>query len=67
MERSRHAHPISIHTPFAGSDWAIGGFQHFVPTISIHTPFAGSDWTVPSSVLSVLFQSTLPLRGVTHD
>ena len=56
---------ISIHTPHAGSDtrsWRTD--TEFV--ISIHTPHTGSD---SASVLpdggAILFQSTLPMRGVT--
>ena len=56
---------ISIHTPLAGSD-DVSARLDSIEKISIHTPLAGSDcWTVPSSVDSVLFQSTLPLRGAT--
>ena len=36
-----------------------------VAAISIHTPLAGSDLCHLSEDLSLVFQSTLPLRGVT--
>ena len=57
---------ISIHTPLAGSDWPDSDKrkQH---SISIHTPLAGSDpSSQPANTYSGVFQSTLPLRGVTN-
>ena len=59
----RVAYPISIHTPLAGSDWS-DVCTKILP-ISIHTPLAGSDSPMPSLPQSMVFQSTLPLRGVT--
>ena len=57
---------ISIHTPLAGSDSNI-----HVPLpekkISIHTPLAGSDQVQQRLHNLILFQSTLPLRGVTRQ
>ena len=56
---------ISIHTPLAGSD-AMSWVTPWRDSISIHTPLAGSDHSsVTGSMLKNLFQSTLPLRGVT--
>ncbi len=57
---------ISIHTPRAGSDDDAAAMTAKATTISIHTPRAGSDLACSSGVLnSTLFQSTLPVRGVT--
>ena len=59
-------HGISIHTPLAGSDETRMGVQQS-RNISIHTPLAGSDRPYTSSPkYSLLFQSTLPLRGATR-
>ena len=56
---------ISIHTPLAGSD-NDGAPQNRADSISIHTPLAGSDTMVKSAIMiSMIFQSTLPSRGVT--
>ena len=56
---------ISIHTPLAGSDYALVESDS-VPIISIHTPLAGSDF-ISSAIWYRYgsFQSTLPSRGVT--
>ena len=57
---------ISIHTPLAGSD-STHPLVRLGRIISIHTPLAGSDAANGSiPVVNVLFQSTLPLRGVTR-
>ena len=57
---------ISIHTPLAGSDVFLFDGRVGLVDISIHTPLAGSDMAVELGVtIQVLFQSTLPLRGVT--
>ena len=55
---------ISIHTPLAGSDGHGAVCVHRL-SISIHTPLAGSDLASSLSTGSMLFQSTLPLRGAT--
>ena len=56
---------ISIHTPLAGSDEYTLSSSSTEP-ISIHTPLAGSDPAVWVSIIAtLLFQSTLPLRGAT--
>ena len=59
---------ISIHTPHAGSDRGELCKVHRGHHISIHTPHAGSD-VVPDTTAQIfwLFQSTLPMRGVTAD
>ena len=58
---------ISIHTPLAGSDERGHDLDRSEP-ISIHTPLAGSDSAAFISVPSLsIFQSTLPLRGVTES
>ena len=63
---SSSTEPISIHTPLAGSD-AHEVTYLVVVVISIHTPLAGSDPAVWVSIIAtLLFQSTLPLRGATH-
>ncbi len=57
---------VSIHTPNEGSDDRI--FRHHsLAVVSIHTPNEGSDMapSVPSLTLMV-FQSTLPMKGVTQ-
>ena len=56
---------ISIHTPHAGSDIIVQPF-HLLLIISIHTPHAGSDDTSGRRCTCLcIFQSTLPMRGVT--
>ena len=58
---------ISIHAPRAGSDRLQA---HALPQllISIHAPRAGSDLSYISIIGSRgTFQSTLPVRGATHD
>ena len=58
---------ISIHTPLAGSDWFQLAAMH-PAFISIHTPLAGSDMLTPEQAMGGnAFQSTLPLRGATHQ
>ena len=57
---------ISIHTPHAGSDETYHVTFHIIIIISIHTPHAGSDCFPPALLyICSLFQSTLPMRGVT--
>ena len=56
---------ISIHTPHAGSDYSTGLITRD-KLISIHTPHAGSDRNLRFFLHDLLvFQSTLPMRGVT--
>ena len=59
-------HAISIHTPLAGSDGARSFVQHFSRDFNPHSPCGERP---PSYALiipeSILFQSTLPLRGAT--
>ena len=56
---------ISIHTPYAGSD-VLDGAHIVFDSISIHTPYAGSDSPSRVSIMMFcLFQSTLPMQGVT--
>ena len=57
---------ISIHTPLAGSDRAASGLRGLQAIISIHTPLAGSDAALRKCWRSLIFQSTLPLRGATR-
>ena len=60
-------HTISIHAPRVGSDCRSGG-PAFSRDISIHAPRVGSDchfWLFPAA--RVVFQSTLPVWGATHD
>ena len=58
---------ISIHTPRVGSDIMEREFLRLV-RISIHTPRVGSDlYGIPTSAASDLFQSTLPVWGVTRS
>ena len=58
-------HGISIHTPHAGSDYDFNKKRWYVH-ISIHTPHAGSDKVgAKFSFGGFVFQSTLPMRGVT--
>ena len=58
---------VSIHTPHAGSDGDASS-QDTVFIVSIHTPHAGSDLMRPLyQLLLNLFQSTLPMRGVTFS
>ena len=58
---------ISIHTPHAGSDIK-RACRFLKQNISIHTPHAGSDsFGVAGSRSLYGFQSTLPMRGVTHQ
>ena len=60
----RHSE-ISIHTPLAGSDYR-AQCRVVASDISIHTPLAGSDArSNVSTQKSLVFQSTLPLRGAT--
>ena len=58
---------ISIHAPLTGSDISTG--QNFVlRQISIHAPLTGSDRETGSIITRLwIFQSTLPLRGATHQ
>ena len=57
---------ISIHTPREGSD-SFGFEIDRIFYISIHTPREGSDYgTCPRPPPWQRFQSTLPVRGVTH-
>ena len=63
--RNRHRKGISIHTPLAGSDRAASGLRGLQAIISIHTPLAGSDAALRKCWRSLIFQSTLPLRGAT--
>ena len=59
--------PISIHTPREGSDVKMR-VDDLKPVISIHTPREGSDFTeISQSLETMLFQSTLPVRGVTQS
>ena len=56
---------ISIHTPHAGSDCS-GTGKRKRSAISIHTPHAGSDQIALQGIDKItVFQSTLPMRGVT--
>ena len=64
--RNRHRKGISIHTPLAGSDRAASGLRGLQAIISIHTPLAGSDAALRKCWRSLIFQSTLPLRGATR-
>ena len=57
---------ISIHTPLAGSDEAGAAVLVKADVISIHTPLAGSDAALRKCWRSLIFQSTLPLRGATR-
>ena len=66
-ERMHDMRHISIHTPLAGSDLVKARTRNF-NQISIHTPLAGSDrWTISKNRSANIFQSTLPLRGVTRS
>ena len=57
---------ISIHTPRVGSDLVKYGIKTN-PGISIHTPRVGSDGHIHTFIRrSELFQSTLPVWGVTR-
>ena len=59
---------ISIHTPHAGSDCSPSSNPGFPDPISIHTPHAGSDkGNFCHRCGQRLFQSTLPMRGVTSS
>ena len=61
-----HNHPISIHTPHAGSDTPKTVLSLKNIQISIHTPHAGSDGGDGEGKTSpFIFQSTLPMRGAT--
>ncbi len=57
--------PVSIHTPNEGSDSIIiRGYGY--ARVSIHTPNEGSDQRLGGDVSPIdLFQSTLPMKGVT--
>ena len=56
---------ISIHTPHAGSD-RVDADVWIYNSISIHTPHAGSDPRYLQGIpTNMIFQSTLPMRGVT--
>ena len=58
---------ISIHTPRVGSDKRARPNRHGARDISIHTPRVGSDPPPKiTSLLLKLFQSTLPVWGVTR-
>ena len=54
---------ISIHSPHAGRDST--GPLPVEHQISIHSPHAGRDASHRISIVSGLFQSTLPMRGET--
>ena len=56
---------ISIHAPREGSDYIKLGWDVYC-TISIHAPREGSDFSLAGGIImSVEFQSTLPVRGAT--
>ena len=58
---------ISTHTPHAGRDNSCT-FRVKCAQISTHTPHAGRDYAPKSSSLYTLsFQLTRPMRGVTSD
>ena len=58
---------ISIHTPRVGSDLDLAHDLR-VADISIHTPRVGSDTlSRPVGWYTALFQSTLPVWGVTRQ
>ena len=65
---SRHApYDFNPHSP-CGERRGLQDAFGFVHGISIHTPLAGSDRPYTSSPkYSLLFQSTLPLRGATAE
>ena len=57
---------VSIHAPYAGSDYLQRADQHLGKPVSIHAPYAGSDvsrgyWRIANSA----FQSTPPMQGAT--
>ena len=56
---------ISIHSPYAGRDWISLSF-FCAKRISIHSPYAGRDKVAfMVTVLTLKFQSTLPMQGET--
>ena len=59
---------ISIHAPHARSDLEISVALRIDDTISIHAPHARSDYFLSArSGSTILFQSTLLMRGATRD
>jgi len=56
---------ISIHTPLAGSDKCGTGSSWTCRNFNPHSPCGERRASGPSTTVSVLFQSTLPLRGAT--
>ena len=59
---------ISIHTPRVGSDDRAGSADSSHRAISIHTPRVGSDILLSIMLTGYrLFQSTLPVWGVTAE
>ena len=58
---------VSIHAPYAGSDYCSDCVKRIKERVSIHAPYAGSDEIeAETRMVSKPFQSTPPMQGATN-